>query len=156
MTSLEHQKHILVQDKCIKEYLPSIVLHWHSKLSKNIKQALHCIERHQHQEEAENYWKGVALLKTYHLEDQSQCFHTREHNQDTNSRHTPNKGNLCGPPLKYQHGHYVFFPIPVNRHRARRLRFHMDNAHGAKIYRYCLQRYKIKVKDHPSDIDLAP
>ena len=37
-----------------------------------------------------------------------------------------------------------------------RLRFHMENAHGAKIFRDCLQRYTVKVEDHPSDIDLAP
>ena len=38
-----------------------------------------------------------------------------------------------------------------------RLRFHMENAHGAKIFRDCLQRYyTLKVEDHPSDIDLAP
>lgn len=37
-----------------------------------------------------------------------------------------------------------------------RLRFHMENAHGAKIFRDFLQCYTVKVKDHPSDIDIAP
>ena len=32
----------------------------------------------------------------------------------------------------------------------------MENAHGAKIFRDCLQRYVVKVEDHPYDIDSAP
>lgn len=37
-----------------------------------------------------------------------------------------------------------------------RLRFHVENTHGAKIYRDFLQRYVVKVEDHPFDIDQAP
>ena len=37
-----------------------------------------------------------------------------------------------------------------------RLRFHMENAHGAKIYKDFIQRFAVKVEDHPSDLDPAP
>ena len=32
----------------------------------------------------------------------------------------------------------------------------MEIAHGAKIYKDFIQRYAVKVEDHPSDVDPAP
>ena len=37
-----------------------------------------------------------------------------------------------------------------------RLRFHMENAHGAKIYKDFIQCFAVKVEEHPSDIDPVP
>ena len=37
-----------------------------------------------------------------------------------------------------------------------RLRFHVENTHGAKIYKDFIQRFAVKVEDHPSEVDLAP
>ena len=46
--------------------------------------------------------------------------------------------------------------IGVELEYDRRLHFHMENAHGAKIYKDVIQRFAVKVKDHPSDIDPVP
>ena len=32
----------------------------------------------------------------------------------------------------------------------------MENAHGAKIYKDFIQRFSVKVEDHPSEVDPAP
>ena len=37
-----------------------------------------------------------------------------------------------------------------------KLHFHMENAHGAKIYKDYNQKFAVKVEDHPSDHDPAP
>ncbi|KAI5070421.1 hypothetical protein GOP47_0014764 [Adiantum capillus-veneris] len=37
-----------------------------------------------------------------------------------------------------------------------RIRFRMENAHGAKIYRDCYRHYAVKVEDHPCNVDQAP
>ena len=37
-----------------------------------------------------------------------------------------------------------------------KLHFHMENAHGAKIYKDYGQKFAVKVEDHPSDHDPAP
>ena len=36
------------------------------------------------------------------------------------------------------------------------LRFHKENAQGAKIYKDFIHRYAVKVEDHPSDFDPQP
>lgn len=36
------------------------------------------------------------------------------------------------------------------------LRFHKENAHGAKIYRDFIHRFAVKVEDHPSDFEPSP
>ena len=37
-----------------------------------------------------------------------------------------------------------------------KLYFHMENAHGAKVYKDYGQKFAVKVEDHPSDHDPAP
>ena len=37
-----------------------------------------------------------------------------------------------------------------------RLRFHMENIHGAKIYKDPFHKYVVKIEDHPSDFDPSP
>ena len=37
-----------------------------------------------------------------------------------------------------------------------RLRFHMENTHGAKVYKDSYQKFVVKVEDHPSNHDPAP
>lgn len=51
---------------------------------------------------------------------------------------------------------YQSQPIGVELEYDGRLRFHMENAHGAKIYRDVIQCFVVKVEDHPSDVDPTP
>ena len=51
---------------------------------------------------------------------------------------------------------YQSQPIGVELDYDGRLRFHMENAHGAKIYKDFIQCFVVKIEDHPSEVDPAP
>ena len=51
---------------------------------------------------------------------------------------------------------YQSQPIEVELEYDGKLRFHMENAHGAKIYKDFIQRFAVKVEDHPSEVDPTP
>ena len=51
---------------------------------------------------------------------------------------------------------YQSQPIGVELDYDRKLRFHMENAHGARIYKDFIQRFAVKVEDHPSEVDPTP
>ena len=51
---------------------------------------------------------------------------------------------------------YQSQPIGVELEYDGKLHFHMENAHGAKIYKDFIQRFAVKVEDHPSEVDPAP
>ena len=51
---------------------------------------------------------------------------------------------------------YQSQPIGVDLEYDGRLCFHMENTHGAKIYKDFIQRFAVKVEDHPSEVDPAP
>ena len=51
---------------------------------------------------------------------------------------------------------YQSQPIGVELDYDGKLRFHMENTHGAKIYKDFIQRFAVKVEDHPSEVDPAP
>lgn len=51
---------------------------------------------------------------------------------------------------------YQSQPIGVELDYDGKLRFHMENTHGAKIYKDFIHRFAVKVEDHPSEVDPAP
>ena len=51
---------------------------------------------------------------------------------------------------------YQSQPIGVELDYDGKLRFHVENTHGAKIYKDFIQRFAVKVEDHPSEVDPAP